>query len=467
VTGRVRGVIDSISRLLAQPDEELGRWGRALKNLILFAIRAGQELMDDRAPQMAAALSYRTVFSLIPVLVLSLVGLRAFYGGDSLDSAMDELLEYFGLSEIAIEQAGESALVGPPPEGAVVVQGERESVGDWVRSLVERVEGLNFAAIGAVGALILIYAALALLFEIERAFNIIYDAPRGRRTIGRIVNYWAVLTLGPIGVLSSFYVGQRFADVVENIGGSSLLSGLGVVFNFIISWLLLTLAYTIIPNTRVSKQPALTGAFIAALLWEAGKWGFTTYLEFSTGYARLYGSLALIPIFLLWIYITWWVVLFGLEMSYAMQTLDITKQRYRGSSARERSLVDSGACLAALVVIGRRFEAGEVSGVSDIGSELGVGESVAANVAGLLVESDLVRRVEGDGDESSVGRLTLARPPVQIRLDDVVSLGHRLAVGDHEASDGPWAALRSLRDAEMRTASSMTLADVIHENVSP
>lgn len=458
---RLHAIMDAIKRLLSQPDEELDRWGKAGKNSILFALRAGQELVEDRAPQMAAALSYRTVFSLVPTLVLALVGLRVFYGGGLIEASMDELLDYLGLSEIAVSAPSDAgAEDGAGEQEGAAGNGETTATAaDWIQDLVNRVQGLNFAAIGAVGALLLIYAALALLIEIERAFNIIYKAPRGRNPVGRVVNYWTILTLGPIGVIASFYVGERLAATVDEIGGARVFEGIGALVNFAISWLLLTLAYTIIPNTRVAKRPALTGAFVAAALWEIGKWGFTTYLDFSSGYARLYGSLALIPIFLLWIYITWLVILFGLEVSYAMQTLDVTKRRWRGSTRPDLAMVDAGACVAVLGVIARRFEGGEPTDVSDLSAELDIGDSVASRIARRLVETDLVRRVEGSSEERS--GFTLGRPPEKIGLDEVVRVGRSLSIGDAAGRSSGWRLLERLRDAEMREAEKMTLADAI------
>ena len=118
-------------------------------------------------------------------------------------------------------------------------------------------------------------------------------------------------------MIASFYVGERFRTIVETVGGQAFVSLAGVLVTFTISWLLLLLAYTVVPDARVRLRPALAGAFVAAVLWETGKFAFREYLGFATGYSQFYGSLALIPIFLLWVYITWVCVLFGIQLSQA------------------------------------------------------------------------------------------------------------------------------------------------------
>ena len=149
---------------------------------------------------------------------------------------------------------------------------------------------------------------------------------RGRGWFTKFTTYWTVVTLGVIFLLATFYVGDRFTSLVGQISGSSgigaggvLVTIAGFIVTVCISTLLFVSMYTIVPNTRVSVRAALAGGIFAAILWEASKWGFTEYLRYSAGYSRMYGSVALLPLFMLWIYVTWLVVLFGLQISYTMQ----------------------------------------------------------------------------------------------------------------------------------------------------
>src|SRR5262249_6220086 len=158
-------------------------------------------------------------------------------------------------------------------------------------------------------------------------FNQIYRVPLGRSWARRIVNYWSLLTLGALGLGTSFvmteWISRKIAYITENVvhgESSTILLGLvGYLLTVTVSTVMFLLVYTVVPNTRVKVGPALSGAAVAAVVWEASKWAFTQYLKFSTGYAKLYGSIALIPLFLLWVYVTWCIVLFGLNVAYYLQ----------------------------------------------------------------------------------------------------------------------------------------------------
>ena len=148
------------------------------------------------------------------------------------------------------------------------------SAADWIQQIVTKVSELNFAAIGVIGVGVLVYAALSLLFEIERSFNTVYRADTKRPVAARVASSWTILTLGPIGLLVSFYLGERFHLFVESVGGQAFVSLAGFAVTFSISWFLLVLVYTVVPTARVRLRPALVGSFVAATIWELGKWSF-------------------------------------------------------------------------------------------------------------------------------------------------------------------------------------------------
>lgn len=404
----VRDAIDSVTRLLQSPEQELTRWQRAGRDAIALAMHCARQLRSIKAPQMAAALTYRTVFSLVPSFVLGLVVLRFFSTESQIAAQVEQLMRYAGLDSLEI----------PREEGAPAL-----TAADWVESLVSRIGSINFAAIGVVGVLVLVYAGVSLLLEIERAFNAIYRTETRRSLVARISRSWTILTLGPIGLLASFYVGERFRTMVETLGGQAVVALAGVVATFTISWLLLLLAYTVVPNTRVRLRPALAGAFVAAVLWETGKFAFREYLGFATGYARFYGSLALIPVFLLWVYITWVCVLFGIQLSQAMQTLR------PGSLLRDRDgagPIDPLLRVALLIEIARAFEGGAVGRAEDLAERLDAPEPVVLAALARLDADDLVARVMDE--EGELEGYALARPASTIRAAEVVA-GARSGAG--------------------------------------
>ncbi|MHC4975082.1 MAG: YhjD/YihY/BrkB family envelope integrity protein [Planctomycetota bacterium] len=398
----LKSMADGFRRLLTSPDQELTRWQRRGRFWVELSLHCARQLRADRAPQMAAALSYRTVFSLVPVFVLALIVLRLFYGDDALAKPLSQLLTYAGLSDLQLADA---------------TTGQTQTAADWIQQIVANVSQLNFAAIGFVGIGVLVYAALSLLFEIERSFNTVYRADTRRAMASRVASSWTILTLGPIGLLVSFYVGEKLNSIVASVGVSTVVSIASVVITFSISWLLLVLVYTIVPSARVRIRAALIGSFVAALLWEVSKWGFREYLHFATGYEQLYGSLGLLPVFLMWIYLTWLIVLFGLQLGHSIQTLQ--------SGRRELRLVVAGSTpldpllrIAMLIELGGAFERGEARDLDSLAERLDMPESLALEVIQQLLDDGSVRRTQDDEGEHD--GYALAKPAGEIRLCEVL-----------------------------------------------
>jgi len=430
---------DEITRFqrFAQSAYDLGRYG-------------AQQLIRDRAPQMAAALAYRTLFSLIPVLVLTLIILKAFVGPEGIREGMNQLMGYLALDEIAVETAVDPDSAPeeepdpnepPPPDDQAITFDEY--VSEFVDNAMDRVTGINYGAITIVGVGVLIWAALALLIQIEQAFNVIFRAPSGRKLFVRITNYWTLLTLGSIGVFASFAIGETYARFIERMPTwldwaahpLQLASRIGI------AWLLLLFAYTRMPSTRVRLKPAAVGAIIGALLWELAKSGLTVFVRYATeGQVAVYGSLALIPIFLLWVYVTWLIVLFGLEVTHVLQTA----HRAREAEPEGPVLIEPGAAVLLMREIARDFAAGRGAIFDDLVERTGVREDVASRIIDRLCAERLLHRVVSDADEDA---FALARPAREIRIEDILDAAYDATNDPASAADAEL--LRSLRQRQL------------------
>ena len=294
----------------------------------------------SRLPQMAAALSYRTIFGLLPVLAIGLFVLHRLASPEDLEWVIGKGVDSLGLSTIVVEESSikvapvetASSVIFGPPAPPLMERAPTEataSLKQWINEFVERINTISFSAIGIVGVIMLIYAGLGMVVEVERAFNQIYRVPQGRTWGRRLPIYWTLLSLGPIGLFATFFIQQRLGVWVEGItqgrtgvgSGAITLTIIGIASQFLITWAMLLAIYLVVPNTKVRFLPALYGALLAAIIFEASKFAFGKYVEFSgkDSYARLYGSLALIPLFLLWVYFSWLIVLFGVQLAYQLQ----------------------------------------------------------------------------------------------------------------------------------------------------
>jgi membrane protein len=189
------------------------------------------------------------------------------------------------------------------------------TAGDEVQQYLEQFSS-QAGALTAVGLLIFVLTALLLLFNIEDSFNEIWRVKKGRSIAQRITVYWSMVTLGPILMGASLSLSTYLLST-QIIQGSELEAqtrSLGLrLLPFLIEALAFLLLYSTMPNKRVSWRAAAWGSLVAALLFEVSKKIFSLFILNFNSYEVLYGVLATIPIFLIWIYLSWLVTLFGAE----------------------------------------------------------------------------------------------------------------------------------------------------------
>ncbi|MFO0861121.1 MAG: YihY/virulence factor BrkB family protein [Phycisphaerales bacterium] len=468
-------------------------------------------------PLMAAALAYRTIFGLVPVLIIGLSMLGAFAKEQDIKWAVDNALKYTGLTEVFQIHESDAPPDGapvvpeikPPPEpqqsskvdavheaasGKPVVP--REWLDDWIRSLTTGVKSISFTGIGIAALLLLVYAAVSMVVEVEYAFNRIYEAQAGKSWARRIMQYWTLMTLGAVFLLGTFYLGNAISSkmqvfITNNVQGqvaSFLLLMLGNLIQICITGIILLVVYFTVPNARVRMIPAAAGAFFAAVCWELLKYAFREYVRFAmqptSSYSRFYGSLALLPLFLFWIYCTWLIVLFGLQIARSIQLFSRLRSMgpnlFALAAARgpsEPAIIDSGVIVPIMIAVAKNFDIGKPSSASALKNEVHLNEQVLAEVLRQLARVGLllpvqVQSAERRGTILLPGALpheeeqfTLARSPTQIPVEQLLTLGYSLSDGvsalgsDAEKSLPP--ALARLRAAQKEAAKGMTLADLL------
>ena len=189
---------------------------RACYDLVRHCAR---ELKHDSADQMAAALTYRTIFSLIPMLVLGVVAFKSVGGFEKAGTQVQgKIFDYLGLSNISYEDKVKGAATAPAPSVDTEGKAElREGIKKRLSELTDKAAGVSFAGIGAVGLILLIWAALGLAVSLEGSFNRIYNAPRGRPWHLRVAIYWAAITLGPVLLFVSLYLADKLKWSIEKL----------------------------------------------------------------------------------------------------------------------------------------------------------------------------------------------------------------------------------------------------------
>ncbi|EDH0572304.1 hypothetical protein R515_16105 [Salmonella enterica subsp. arizonae serovar 41:z4,z23:-] len=187
------------------------------------------------------------------------------------------------------------------------------ATGDVIQRYIEQFVA-NSNKMTAVGACGLIVTALLLMYAIDSALNTIWRSKRTRPKVYSFAVYWMILTLGPLLAgaslaISSYLLSLRWASDLNTVVDNVLR-----VLPLLLSWISFWLLYSIVPTTRVPNRDA----FVAALLFEAGKKGFALYITMFPSYQLIYGVLAVIPILFVWVYWTWCIVLLGAEITVTL-----------------------------------------------------------------------------------------------------------------------------------------------------
>lgn len=435
--------------LLTSPLDELGRVQRFTRHAVDLARHCARTLAQDRAPQMVAALTYRTIFSLVPTVVLAMLMFKAFVQLESAEAKVHEYV-YDLLNVRALEQVAGLQQSDPL----------RDEIDTLITEITEKAYQLNFQNVGGLGLLLLIWGAMGLMVTVEQCFNRIYDAPSGRPWYQRVMLYWAVLTLGPFLLAVSFYLADAAAKQASSMAViGPLLAFAGHFTGLGFRWLLFLLLYRLMPNTNVNLRPALVGSLVATLLWSLGQWGFALYVSHAVSYSALYGSLGLIPLFLIWLYLSWLIVLFGLALSYTLQTLRGWQVK-QGESRREANLrADPRWLIPMIAQIGQAFLRGVTTDRQTLADALGLPRHAINALAVQLEEAGLIYQVQGGKRQPS--GYALARPPEKISIGQLIELGGCLR-GQPIASLAPaFALLDDLNTAQQQAVTHRTLASLL------
>ncbi len=359
---------------MAQAEERPGAGGRVRRWLAVL----GAGLAAFRGENLklrAMALTYISIFSLLPALMVTVSMVRLFPDLDRVRSRIHDFL----VSNLAV--------------------GARDRVESY---LDLHVFDTSATTPGLLGFALLFASAVTLLGQVEHAVNAIWAVHRKRPMLQRWLMYWAALTVGPLVIAGSVAIALAAHEQIGAPGfaGQVAITGLTVIF--------FVLAYLVVPATRVRFLPALVGGVVAALAFELAKWGYAWAAAHLFRFQAVYGSLAAAFVFLLWLYLVWTIFLFGARLAFVVQHhRSLLDQDRVDAMGRELLAVRALLDVALAWWDGKPGpDAGEVADRLDAPAET-VREIVASlEEGGFLAEAD-------------DGRLTPARPLARVSLADV------------------------------------------------
>ena len=403
-----------MAAMLSRPD-------RAALYLARLGLRIIKQWVRDRCPQQAAALTYQTTLGLVPLLALVFAILRQTHNLE----AQSRLVEFISTQALP-------------------------DMGDVVSELASFSEKVATGAAGGLGLAFTLATCYFLYDTVENTFNDIWHVTVRRSWFRKFLIFYPVVTLLPVLAGVYLYWSGRL------IGSGHLarfFGPLSIQFGalFLINWLL--------PNIRVRFQAAVAGTLVTGFALEGLKWGFVHFAKgmLLSSYTGVYGPLALVPLVLLWIYISWWVVLGGAEIANTIQNLRLLEAEERRH--RDDEPINGLVAAQVLAFVAADYQRGG-KGIdrASLGHEFGLSVEVIDHIAARLKDQGFLAEVQGDKEGFIPGRAA-----------DSISLQEVLAAfrsTDLEAAPGSTsptlaALIEDLEEARQARIGGITIAELM------
>jgi membrane protein len=303
----------------------------AWRHFLQIVFMVGRDLMGGMITLHAMSLVYTTLLALVPLLAVSISVLKGFGVHDQLEPALARILAPMG------EQSAElSALV------------------------VGFVDNMKIGVLGALGLVLLLYTTISLIQKIEAAFNHTWRLQSSRSLMQRFSDYLSVIMVGPVLVFSAVGITASLGShhVVEVLNSLPYMSGLLHLLGNLLPYVLIITAFTfiymLVPNTRVRIRSALYGAVIAGALWESSGMLFTSFVSGSKSYTAIYSGFAIALVFMIWLYLSWIILLVGASISFYYQNPEQLK--WKKLNLHLSSLMRDQLALQAMVDIARAHD---------------------------------------------------------------------------------------------------------------
>ncbi|MGV3743154.1 MAG: YihY family inner membrane protein, partial [Burkholderiaceae bacterium] len=338
-----------------------------VRDLCRFAVR---RLNEERLPQTAASLTFTTLLALVPMLTIAL----AIFTGFPLFDTVKKSLEAYFIQNLM-----------PKSIANVILSNLNQFAAKATR-------------LSAIGAVLLIVTAVSMVAMVDKTFNQIWRVRTRRALSQRVVIYWAAITLGPLLVGVSITVTSYLFTATKSVVGELPL--VGTMFftstSLFLTTAAFTLLYLVVPNKRIEWQDALCGGAIAAIAFEITKRLFASFVSHFPNYTMVYGALAAVPVFLVWVYLGWLIILSGAVIAAALPA--VRSGHWWHASSRGSEFFDAMAVLE--VLHGARFaERENALDFGTIAEHARLGPEECENVLQKLLARGWIARIRSEGND--------------------------------------------------------------------
>jgi len=336
------------------------------RHIVIFSRFVAMRFKQDRCAQIASSLTFTTLLSIVPLLMIGLTVFSAF----PMFQDVVTNTKAFLLNNLIPAQTD-------------------DTIPSYIQEITDSSTRLT-----TLGILLLASTAMLTMLTIDKAFNSIWRVNRPRPLIKRLVSYWAVLTLSPLLVGASLSLTSWLVSLSMGYAKHIPVFGIGVlkILPVFFTTLAFAIIFRLVPNRYVPRKHALIGALIAAVVFESMNRAFGYYITHFPTYKLIYGTLASLPIFLLWIYLSWLTILTG-----AVITASLSHWRSPPSSSLASPPALLLDALRVLNVMVKNFEDGKVSTFPKLSKSLNLGYDTLEVILGKLADAKIVSKAEGLG----------------------------------------------------------------------
>ncbi|MDB6023413.1 MAG: hypothetical protein JWQ04_3270 [Pedosphaera sp.] len=489
--GQIRDFLDE--KTIHSPNLTLSR----LQKFAHFWLMVGKSFARNRCPVHASALAYTTLLALIPMLFLvvsvsssilrqeggqrveqfinrMLVSMTPPVSGTNVSSANPEIsatnnspltanAENAATTNASSSTNSSAVNIGATNSAAATGTNAISGRQEFVQQVNRYVQNIQSGTLGVTGIVGLVIVAILMLRSIESTFNTIWGVVKGRNWWAQIMQYSAVLLLGPVllGVALALANGAHLQSTKQLLGSAPFISRL--LFGFapvVLLCLAFSVFYVLMPNTKVHWSAALVGGAVGGLLWHFNNYFSVLYISRWITNSKIYGSLAVIPVFMAGLYFSWLILLFGAQVAYAFQNRSAYLQAKQCDNVNQRGR--EFVALRLMEHIGARFQRGKPPAiVSEMADSLSVPSRLIQQVMQTLLAARLV--VEVAGAELAYAP---ARPLELITCHDILlalraGQGQELATRDEPARAGVFGEFEKILEAEQRAAACVTVRAMV------
>ncbi|OEU71302.1 MAG: ribonuclease BN-like protein, partial [Desulfuromonadales bacterium C00003093] len=344
--------------LWEQNPNELNILQRVLLRQLQTAALVCRDFGMNQSLLRAAALTYYTMLSIVPLLALTFALLKAF--------GVQNVLE------------------------PLIMEGLSVGDGQVAQAILGYINNTQVGRMGGFGLIFLLVAVVSLLTNVEKAFNHVWGVREIRPLMRRFADYLSVILVGPVLIISAISMTSSLAShglvqkLIEMQLVGSLILLLFKVAPFVFMWLAFTVLYVFMSNIRVEWRAAFIGGVVGGTFWQLAQWLYVNLQVGVVKYNAIYGTMAALPIFMIWLYLSWVIVLFGLGVTYAKQNLRTSGRDLRGEEVSQHCYEQ--VALILLVTLADRFSRGEKALRQDaLARELFIPPRLCRSILELLV----------------------------------------------------------------------------------